>query len=77
MYILAAHCVYDKNNIQIKIGAHNNMQAFEMGAHMRTAGSIIPHPEYLTNSAHADLSVIVLSEVLTFSNTVRKKYQAV
>ncbi|GLV42225.1 uncharacterized protein CBL_03811 [Carabus blaptoides fortunei] len=69
--LTAAHCVYEKNNIQIKIGAHNNMQAFELGAYMRTVRSVIAHPEYATNSAHADISIAVLSEALAYSQTIK------
>lgn len=74
MYFVAAHCTISKKNIQVKVGAHNAQEMFDVGSVLRDVAKITNHEEYLPGSAHADISLIMLKENVEFIATVRVTY---
>lgn len=60
----------NKQKVQVKVGAHNTKTAFDLGAYLRTIRRVFNYPSYTAGSAHGDISLIVLSEEVTFGNTV-------
>lgn len=69
-FLLAAHCTLNKNNMKVKVGAHNTQDFFEKGAIIKNVAKIINHHEYRQGSGHADISILVLSDGVDFSEFV-------
>lgn len=70
MFFSAAHCTVNKQWVLVELGKHELDNRNEPGVALRISETIYNHPEYAENTGHADISIIVLSERVSFSEKV-------
>lgn len=65
--VLAAHCTAKQNRVYVEIGRYN-LDDISETFEIKISQSIVEHPQYVPDTAHADIAIIITSE-MTLSNS--------